>query len=128
MGKVQKANSHRGPRFKRLGCVTFVSPKKSTIDDRTVFFFERKDCDLPYYRGYPVGLSLTGCLIILASVAVAFAVLMATQPKFHTGLAGFIPPLLFVSIPLVALAAVAALRAPLALFRPIRARDIGVII
>lgn len=93
-----------------------------------MFFFERKDSDLPYYRGEPVLVSSAGWLIVLASVALAFTALIQLQPVFHSGLAGFIPALLFVLIPMGTLAVVAGTRALLALFRPIRASDVGLII
>ena len=89
------------------------------------FFFERTDSDFPYYRGVPVAIGPLGWLIVLASVALGFFVLLKTQPLFHSGIAGFIPGLLFVLIPLGALAAVGGTRAPGALFRRIRASDAG---
>jgi hypothetical protein len=96
--------------------------------DMEFLFFERTDCDLPYYREAPDGFNLTGWLMVMCSVAAAFVVLTSTQLLFHSGFAGFIPPLLFILIPLVAVAAVAGPRAPLALFRPLALRDIGIII
>jgi CAAX protease family protein len=91
------------------------------------FFFELTDSDLPFYRGVPVGLGPIGWGIVLLSVAIAYMVLSGLQPRFHSGLAGFIPPLLFVIIPLATLAVVAGSRAPFALFKPIHARDLGII-
>lgn len=97
-------------------------------DNGSFFFFERKGCDLPYYRGTPIGFSLAGWIIVLASVAAAFVVLMRTQLFFHSGFAGFIPPLLFILIPLVAMAALGGIQAPLALFRSLRLKDLWIIL
>lgn len=94
----------------------------------TMLFFERQDLDLPYYRRFPNGFSLTGWGIVLAAVVVSFVVLIVAQPLFHSGFGGFIPPLLFVLIPLVAVAAVGGAKAPFALFRPLGLRDIGLIV
>jgi len=104
-------------------------PVNEFTDYRGSFYlFGRTDCDFPYYRENPDGFSLTAWFVVLASVAVSFLALMKTQPVFHSGLSGFIPPLLFVLIPLGALAAVGGLGAPLALFRPLRGKDIGIIL
>ncbi|WAM56327.1 CPBP family intramembrane glutamic endopeptidase [Vreelandella venusta] len=94
----------------------------------TMLFFERQDLDLPYYRKFPNGFSLTGWGIVLAAVAVSFVVLIVAQQLFHSGFGGFIPPLLFVLIPLIAVAAVGGAKAPFALFRPLGLRDIGLIV
>ncbi|WKD29137.1 CPBP family intramembrane metalloprotease [Halomonas sp. KG2] len=94
----------------------------------TMLFFERQDLDLPYYRRFPNGFSLTGWGIVLAAVAVSFVVLIVAQQLFHSGFGGFIPPLLFVLIPLAAVAAVGGSKAPFALFRPLGLRDIGLIV
>lgn len=93
-----------------------------------MFWFERRDCDLPFYRGAPVGVSPLGWGLVLIAVAIAFYVLMRTQPIFGSGFGTFIPPLLFVLIPLGTLALVAGGSAPLALFRPLRGRDAGIIV
>lgn len=97
-------------------------------DKASFFFFERTACDLPYYRPSPEGLTLTGWLIVLIATALSFVVLMNTQMKWHAGFPGFIPPLLFVLIPLAAVAAVAGLKAPLALFRRLGLKDVGIIL
>ncbi|WP_238547692.1 type II CAAX prenyl endopeptidase Rce1 family protein [Meridianimarinicoccus roseus] len=101
--------------------------EKDLPTDR-MFSFERKHCDLPYYKAARDGFSLTGWFIVLAAVAVAFVVLMIAQQRFHSGLGGFIPPLLFVLIPLVSVAAVAGAKAPLALFRRVGLGDIGLMV
>lgn len=93
-----------------------------------MFFFERNDSDLPLYRGAPAQIGLLGWLIVLVSVGLAFWVLITTQPMFHTGVAGFIPAILFVLIPLATLAVVAGPEAPLALFRRMRPRDWALIL
>lgn len=92
------------------------------------FGYERAQCDLPYYRGGAGGFGLTSVFVVFCATAGAFAVLMKAQQSFHSGLAGFIPPLLFVLIPLIAVAVVAGPAAPLALFRRLGLRDIGIIL
>lgn len=91
-------------------------------------FFERKQCDLPYYKAAPEGFSLTGWIIVLIAVAVSFLVLGLAQQQFHSGFAGFIPPLLFVLIPLVTVAAVGGAQAPFALFRSVGLREVGLMV
>jgi len=93
-----------------------------------MFRFERTDCDFPFYRGNPVTIDVAGWLIVVASVAVAFAALIMTQPMFTSGIGTFIPALIFVMIPLVTLAVVAGTQAPRALFRPLRGKDIAIIL
>lgn len=85
-----------------------------------LFFFERADSDLPFYRGTPVAIGPGGWLLVFCAVAAAFAVLTTTQQIFHAGLAWFIPATLFVLIPLAALAVIGGRAAPLALFRRLR--------
>lgn len=103
-----------------------MSANELSVDK--AFFFERKHCDLPYYRPAPEGFSLTGWLIVLVAVAVSFVVLIIAQQHFHAGFAGFIPPLLFVLIPLVAVAAIAGAKAPFALFRTVGFRDVWLMV
>ncbi|MAQ86101.1 MAG: CPBP family intramembrane metalloprotease [Maritimibacter sp.] len=97
-------------------------------DTASFFFFERTECDLPYYRPPPEGFTLTGWLIVLLATALSFVVLGLAQQQFHSGFAGFIPPLLFVIIPLVAVAAVAGAKAPFALFRSVGLREVGLMV
>ncbi len=104
------------------------SPTAEAADQDHMFRFERRDCDLPFYRGVPVSITLSGWLIVLASVAVSFAALITAQQRFQTGFATFIPALLFVLIPLAALAATAGPRAPRALFKALRRRDFAIIL
>ena len=104
-------------------------PANGAVSPPPAFFrFERTQCDLPYYRGGPGGFGPLGALIVLCAAGAAFAVLLNTQQMYHSGLAGFIPPLLFVLIPLAAVAAVAGPRAPLAMFRRLALKDIGIIL
>ncbi|MGI3169917.1 CPBP family intramembrane glutamic endopeptidase [Pseudooceanicola sp. C21-150M6] len=93
-----------------------------------MFRFEQADSDLPFYRGAPVAIGATGWWIVLASVAIAFAALIITQPVFPTGIGTFIPALLFVTIPLFTLASVAGTSAPGALFRRLWRKDIAIIL
>lgn len=60
----------------------------------------------------------------MVAVAAAFFALIFTQPVFRTGIAGFIPAVLFVVMPLAALAFVAG-SGWKALFRSLRAADFG---
>lgn len=105
-----------------------MSANNIVIKQGAFFWFERTDSDLPYYREAPEGFSVSAWIVVLASVAVAFFALIGTQPMFHSGLFGFIPPVLFVLIPLGAIAAVGGPGAPLALFRSLRGKDIGIIL
>ena len=61
--------------------------------------------DLPFYDGRPVEISGRGWLLVLLAVALGFAALVAL-PLDGAPL-NFVPPLLFVAIPLGALAMVA---------------------
>ncbi|WP_298493372.1 CPBP family glutamic-type intramembrane protease [uncultured Maritimibacter sp.] len=97
--------------------------KVAAADRSDFFFFERTDSDLPFYRGVPVGFGPGGWLIVFASVAVAYFVLLVTQQLFTAGAARFLPAVLFTLIPLANLAAIAGRRAPLALFRGLRGWD-----
>ena len=87
------------------------------------FRLERRESDLPFYRGVPVKLALSGWLIVLCALAVGYLLLVVAQQPFHEGLAGFIPPILFVAAPLIALAIVAGRSGVMSLFRPIRPSD-----
>jgi membrane protease YdiL (CAAX protease family) len=87
-------------------------------------FVESSTGDLPYYDGQPVRLSAPQWLFVLAALAVAFAVLMLSGASFGNGAGRLIPALLFVALPLLALATVAG-RHWRALFRRGRLREIG---
>lgn len=84
--------------------------------------------DFPFYRGWPVAIPAWGWGLVLLAVATGFVALVRTQPLFHSGLSGFLPPLLFVSLPLGALALVAGWQGVAALFRRLRARDLLLIL
>jgi hypothetical protein len=124
----------RGERFGRTGSVgsLAMSAYEGEIAGNDVpgpfFFFERTDIDFPFYRGAPTRVGLVGWSVVLAAVAVAYLVLLATQQRFHVGIGGFIPPLLFVGIPLLALAVVAGSGAVRALFLPFRLSDAPIIL
>jgi len=78
--------------------------------------------DMPYYHGQPIPVDGRGWLILIASVLIAFAALVAWP--FRNFPSSLIPALLFVGIPLIALRWVTGSHW-LALFRPLRARDFG---
>ncbi len=100
------------------------SPRsRPSADAEALFFFERRDLDLPFYRGTPVGLSHRGWQITLAATALGFATLVALQPLGWSGFAAFIPAILFVLIPLASLATAAGWTAVRALFHPLRRLD-----
>ncbi len=61
--------------------------------------------DFPYYDGRPVAVGITGWLVLLCSVALAFAAL--TMIPLRVSPANVAPALLFVTIPLIALRMVA---------------------
>ena len=79
--------------------------------------------DFPFYNGTPVGLSGPQWLVVLASIALAFWLLVApwTRPPHPWGM--WVPVLLFCSVPLVALALVAGGHWK-ALFHRVRGRDV----
>lgn len=78
--------------------------------------------DFPYYRGHPVPLGASAWLLLLASLAAAFAALTLIPAEgFPQNL---LPALLFLFIPLLALRAVAGTHWT-ALFRKVGLRQIG---
>jgi membrane protease YdiL (CAAX protease family) len=79
--------------------------------------------DLPYYNGVPVRLSAPQWLFVLAALALGFAVLIWSGASFGGGVGRLIPALLFVALPLLALATVAG-RHWRALFRPVGPREL----
>ncbi|WP_347310734.1 CPBP family intramembrane glutamate endopeptidase [Defluviimonas sp. SAOS-178_SWC] len=85
-------------------------------------WLERDGDDFPYYRGSPVGISTGGWLVVLAGVALGFAVLLLGPRFVGAGSARFLLAFLFWAIPLAALALVAG-RDWTALFRRLRAVD-----
>lgn len=94
-----------------------------TAEAEALFFFERRDLDLPYYRGTPVGLSRRGWQITLAATALGFAALVTLQPLARSGFGPILPAILFVLIPLAGLAMAAGWTAVRALFHPLRRLD-----
>ena len=78
--------------------------------------------DFPYYNGEPVLISGRQWLLVMATVVGSYFVLTAKLPLFATRFGQFIPAILFVVIPLGALAAVTP-KHWTALFRRVRIRD-----
>ncbi|GKY90252.1 CPBP family glutamic-type intramembrane protease [Sinisalibacter aestuarii] len=88
-----------------------------------MFWFERKGDDFPYYRGRPVGIATGGWVLVLAGVALGFAVLLLGPRMVDGGAWRYLLAFLFWAIPLAALALVAG-RHWTALFRPVRGVDV----
>ena len=80
--------------------------------------------DLPYYDGVPVRLSAPQWLFVLGALAFGFAVLIWSGASFGSGLGRLIPALLFIALPLLALATVAGEHWR-ALFRPVGLPEFG---
>jgi uncharacterized protein len=68
---------------------------------------EEPEGDFPFYDGVPAALSAWHWMVLMAAVAAGFAALIAPVPWPGGLLAPLIPAVLFVAIPLVALAFVA---------------------
>ncbi len=79
--------------------------------------------DFPYYNGEPVLISGRQWLLVMAAVVCSYFVLTAQLPFFATRFGQFIPAILFVAIPLAALAAITPQHWT-ALFRRVRVRDV----
>ncbi|WP_180956032.1 CPBP family glutamic-type intramembrane protease [Monaibacterium marinum] len=88
---------------------------------------ERKGDDFPFYRGRPVALTLFDWVIILAAVVAGVGLLFTTLALFPSGLAGFIPAIVYVAVPLGALILVAG-SSWTALFRPLQWNDAVIIL
>lgn len=85
-----------------------------------MFSAQRRSPDFPFYDGRPVAISAAGWAMLMASLAVAFAALtMVANP--------YVAAILFVGIPLLALAAVAG-RSWTALFRSVGWRELGIML
>lgn len=82
----------------------------------------RDGADLPYYAGEPVDISPAGWLIVMASVVLAFLLLLALP--LPTPPLNFIPAIVFTGLPLFALMAVSGWTPP-AIFGPITGRGIA---
>lgn len=87
------------------------------------FWFEYRNDDLPFYDGQPVRLSAGRWLLVMLAVVLGFAALVMPVPALQTGLDAFGPAVLFVALPLAALA-VAAPRGWTAIFRKVGPRDV----
>ncbi|MEZ5906071.1 MAG: CPBP family glutamic-type intramembrane protease [Geminicoccaceae bacterium] len=79
--------------------------------------------DFPYVDGKPVALSAGQWWLVMAAVLAAYLMLILPPPFLRGTFSGFVPALLYALVPLAALALVAG-RHWRALFRPIRGRDI----
>lgn len=80
--------------------------------------------DFPFYNGRPVAFSGRQWLLLIAALVAGFLALTATQQRFPTGLASFVPGLLFLGIPLATLVFVTPQHWT-ALFRRPGRRDFG---
>src|SRR4051812_9300183 len=87
------------------------------------FWFEYPHDDLPFYDGRPMRLSVGQWLLVLFSVALGFAALVAPVPALQGWLGGVVPAVLFFAIPLVTLAIVAP-RGWTRIFRRVGPRDV----
>lgn len=88
-----------------------------------ISWLERKDDDFPYYREGINVIRGSGWWFVMLGVAVGFFALIYTQPIFPSGLAGFIPAILYSLIPLAVVAALTSVQAVGELFRPMRRID-----
>lgn len=76
-------------------------------DEELIRSLERPGCDFPYYRGSPVSLNWPDWVIILAALAVGFALLIGVVPRpSFVGLDAYRPlaAVFFCGVPLAALA------------------------
>lgn len=87
-----------------------------------ISWLERSGGDFPYYAGNPVMLTSPQWLLVMASVVLAFAILIAPIPALAGPITQLIPATLFALLPLLALMLVAG-RSWTALFRPLRPLD-----
>lgn len=90
-------------------------------------WLERKDADFPYYDGEPAPISGSGWIVVVIGVAIGFFALGYGLSYFQTGIAGFIPGILFCGIPLAALAYASGGQWT-AIFRKLRPIDILIIV
>jgi uncharacterized protein len=88
---------------------------------------ERPAGDFPFYNGAPVSLSAGPWMLVLAAVAVGYLVLVWPIPWPAGALGSLIPAVLFVVIPLAALAHVAPGHWK-SIFGPVRGRDVGLML
>jgi uncharacterized protein len=80
--------------------------------------------DFPFYAGDPIALRPWQWAFVLATLAVAFALLVAPALEFHAPWGPLVPALLFGGLPLLGLAAVAGPRWK-ALFGPVGVRQVA---
>lgn len=92
------------------------------MTEQKISWLEREDADFPYYEGQPVPVGNLQWIVVMIAVAAGFYALTALQQVFPSGLAGFIPAIAFVAIPLGVLAFFAG-SAWTALFRRMRRVD-----
>lgn len=92
-----------------------------------ITWLERPDDDFPYYRGQPVEITPVRWWVVMAAVAAGFAILIWPLASLRGPAGAFVPAILYVAIPLAALAWAAG-RGWTALFRPIRAKDLLIIV
>ncbi|MGD9786033.1 MAG: CPBP family glutamic-type intramembrane protease [Hyphomicrobiaceae bacterium] len=92
-------------------------------DDSERFqWIERRDDDFPYYRGHPVAIENRAWMLVMAAVAIGFAILVFLPVLMRGPALSWIPVILFAAIPLGALAYVAP-KGWTAIFRPLRGKD-----
>lgn len=80
--------------------------------------------DFPFYAGDPVALRAGQWVLVLASVVLAFVLLVVPQVRIDSRWGAFVPALLFCGVPLLGLA-VAAGRRWTALFGKVGAREVA---
>jgi len=81
--------------------------------------------DFPFYRNQPMPVGGRGWVVLMASLAVSFAVITAWPFRYFP--LNLIPALLFVAIPLVALRLVVGLYWK-SLFRPVGVREVALMV
>jgi membrane protease YdiL (CAAX protease family) len=84
---------------------------------------ERKGADFPYYADNPPTISATGWLMVLVATAIGFSALGTPMPFEDNIVTGWIRALIFVCLPLIALALAAPGRWQ-AIFRRVGFRDV----
>lgn len=84
----------------------------------------RHPADFPFYAGDPIALRTGQWLFVLASVVLAFVLLVAPQWRIDARWGAFVPALLFCGVPLLGLALVAGPRWA-ALFGPVGSRQVA---
>jgi len=98
-----------------------MTRSEGEMDTGRIRWLERDGDDFPYYNGRPVG--LTGMQWILVMIAVAVGLLVLVFGLGPLTLGGFLPAILYVAIPLGALAFVSRAHWR-SLFRRVGGRDV----